>query len=464
MSLSTRLSLAIGAVGAVTLTATAALTFVVASVEIRSTYDDELLARAELLTNLPSDVPADLQPTGVDAPVPDAFFADDLGLELAVPDGPVVALGLRAPLPALTEPVAEGLSTEQTDEGTYRILVARVPNLPVDQPDADRLVRSGGVRVGEAAVDELTVRLFRDVTPQEAALRRLAATLLLTATMGTVLVAVGGWVLGRRLARPLREVAAAADHLADLDDLPGRIEVDRADEAGRVATAFNRVLSALEVAREQQRRMVADASHDLRTPLTALRARLEFLDGTPDLAEETRRQQVTAAVDDVLTLAARVEDLVDLAVDVGAARDEEPVATDLRELLDEVASRVRVSSGREVVVDSDGAVVLARPVQVRRAVRNLVDNAVKYAPDGPVTLRSLGTAIEVVDHGPGVAEDDAAHVFDRFYRSPRARTRPGNGIGLAIVRQVADVHGGRTWVRETPGGGATIGLALAPAD
>jgi two-component system sensor histidine kinase MprB len=104
---------------------------------------------------------------------------------------------------------------------------------------------------------------------------------------------------------------------------------------------------------------------------------------------------------------------------------------------------------------------------IRRAVQNLVDNAIKYSPAPTViTVTSHGGAIEVLDDGPGIAPDDAAHVFDRFYRSPKARTRPGNGIGLAIVQRVAEAHGGEVWVGSTPSGGARVGFSVhigAPA-
>ena len=303
------------------------------------------------------------------------------------------------------------------------------------------------------------VQLSRDVTSENAALSNLAVQLAVLSSVGVLAVVAASWFVGRWLTKPINQLTTTAEHLAALDDLPGRVEVRRNDEIGRLAESYNRLMSALEVGREQQRRLVADASHELRTPLTSLRMRVEYL-AHDDPGAERRDEILRAAVADAEQLSALVTDLVDLAADARSA-EEEPEPIELAELVADVAARAGVSAGRSITVDVDETVVEVRPTMVRRALHNLVDNAVKYgAPGGQIMIRSCSGRIEVIDEGPGIAEEDSALVFDRFYRSPKARSRPGNGIGLAIVKQVADAHGGDVWARARPGGGAIVGFSV----
>lgn len=189
--------------------------------------------------------------------------------------------------------------------------------------------------------------------------------------------------------------------------------------------------------------------------------RLEYLQ-REELDSERRRELLAGAVEDAEQLSALAADLVDLAA---AARSAEEVAEEHRlgDLTNEVVDRVRRRTDRDITVSSDETVAIVRPTMVRRAVQNLLDNAVKYAPDGPIQVVVSDGRIEVRDHGDGIADDDLEHVFDRFFRSPKARTRPGNGIGLAIVRQVAEAHDGDVWARTEPDGGAVVGFSVTPS-
>ncbi len=168
-----------------------------------------------------------------------------------------------------------------------------------------------------------------------------------------------------------------------------------------------------------------------------------------------------AAVHDAERLSALVSDLVDLAADVRNA-DEQAIPIDLGRLVTEVAVQAEISSDRTITVDADDTVAAVRPTMVRRALHNLLDNAVKYGGQGEITVRSYAGAIEVHDDGPGIAPEDRAHVFDRFFRSPKARNRPGTGIGLAIVEQAATAHGGAVWVGTSDRGGAVVGFSVHP--
>src|SRR5262249_33788974 len=133
---------------------------------------------------------------------------------------------------------------------------------------------------------------------------------------------------------------------------------------------------------------------------------------------------------------------------------------DLGRLVEEVVERARRRTGREVTLDiCDAATITARSAAVDRAVWNLLDNANKFSPPGaPVAVRVTGKRIEVEDRGPGIAPADREHVFDRFYRAPEARTAPGSGLGLSIVKQIADLHNATIEIDDRPGGGTIIAI------
>ena len=247
-----------------------------------------------------------------------------------------------------------------------------------------------------------------------------------------------------------------------------RMEVVGKDELSRLATSFNAMLDALELSVEAQRQLVADASHELRTPLASLRANVQVLedaDRLPAAELAALRADIVGELDELTAL---VADVVELARGAKAAT----VVDDVR--LDEIVAagvdRARGHAGEtvEIRVDLEPAVVAGEPDRIQRAVSNLLDNAVKWSPPGEaidVSLRA-GT-LTVRDRGPGFAEDDLPHVFERFYRADRARGMPGSGLGLAIVRQAAEAHGGFVTAANAEGGGALMtlgfGASSAPA-
>jgi two-component system sensor histidine kinase MprB len=220
------------------------------------------------------------------------------------------------------------------------------------------------------------------------------------------------------------------------------------------------MLDALSASRQQQQRLVMDASHELRTPLTSLRTNVDVLGRGHALSEEDRAAVVADLDAELTELSDLVTELVDLAADVRTA--EEPSALRLEDVATAVAERAERRSGRRVVVDVESsAVVEARPESVSRAVRNLVDNALKFSPgDSPVRVVVDGASVVVHDQGPGIPVADRELVFERFHRLTSSRSQPGSGLGLAIVRQVAEAHGGTVWVEDSPDGGAAVGIRL----
>jgi two-component system sensor histidine kinase MprB len=229
---------------------------------------------------------------------------------------------------------------------------------------------------------------------------------------------------------------------------------------GRMAARFNTMLDTLEGSVAAQRRLVADASHELRTPVTSLRTNIEVLLAGEDLPEPSRRRVLEDVREQTEELSGLITDVIELA------RGEVPVSGTEDVRLDEIAAVTAGRVGRShpdtrFELDLEPTVVEGLPDRLARAVGNLLDNAAKYGPPGGVVeVRVRAGEVAVRDHGPGVPGAEAPFVFDRFYRGDGARGRQGSGLGLAIVRQVAESHGGGVTVEEAPGGGALFRLRL----
>jgi two-component system sensor histidine kinase MprB len=218
------------------------------------------------------------------------------------------------------------------------------------------------------------------------------------------------------------------------------------------------MLAALAASRDSQHRLVQDAGHELRTPLTSLRTNIAVLRRHDDLPPRTTAQVLDRLDDEATELTDLVNELVSLATD---GRDDEPVSdVELADVVRRVAVRAATRSGRTIHVHTDDSVVAARPGAVERAVNNLLDNAIKFAPEGEVGVTVQVGRVEVADRGPGIDATDIDHVFDRFFRATAARSSPGSGLGLAIVRDAAESCGGRVFASNREGGGAVLGFEL----
>jgi two-component system, OmpR family, sensor histidine kinase MprB len=346
--------------------------------------------------------------------------------------------------------------------------------LPEDER-AEQLMASGvgsyfsDVRLGNAharvftkAIEPgLAIQAAQTVDEQDQAIDRLAVILALVGIGGVGLAGGLGLVVTRTATRPVRELSAAAEHVAKTRDLSRRIESSGADELSGLATSFNTMLEALDRSMRSQRQLVSDASHELRTPLTSLRTNVEVLAGTNgSLPAEERDRMLQAVAGQLDELTGLVGDLVDLARD--GERDElfEPVRLDLL-VTDAVARARRLHPGREINLHTEVTLVDGSPARLDRAVSNLLDNAEKWAPpDTPIEISVHDGGITVRDHGPGFSGEDLPRVFDRFYRARSSRGLPGSGLGLAIVRQVAESHGGTVEAENAKDGGARLRLKL----
>jgi len=308
--------------------------------------------------------------------------------------------------------------------------------------------------------DGLVVQTARDVTATDSLLGDLRLRLWLIGIAGVLLAAVGAWFVARRALAPVGRLTDAAEHVAATGDLEAAIPEGGTDEVGRLAAAFNSMLSALATSRRQQRRLVDDAGHELRTPLTSLRTNVEVLARNQSM-DEAQRAEVMADVSyEIEDLSALVTEVVELAGDAGSA-DQPLVEADLGDITRETVDRAARRSNRQYDVTGSAGVAAVRPARIARAVANLIDNADKLSPPGmPIEVRLDGGRVEVLDRGPGIDAGDLERVFDRFYRADAARTLPGSGLGLAIVEQIVGEHGGRVWARSRRDGGAAVGFEI----
>ncbi|HEY0416975.1 MAG TPA: HAMP domain-containing sensor histidine kinase [Gaiellaceae bacterium] len=299
------------------------------------------------------------------------------------------------------------------------------------------------------------------LAPTLHALSRMRFWILLLGGLGIALAAALAAFVATAALRPVRRLTAAAETVAATGDLSERVDGSGGDELGRLAARFNRMLAALEDSVGRQRRLVADASHELRTPLTAARANVDLVREGKLPADEVRHalDEASAELDSLTSL---VSDLVELAR--GEERKLRLEDVQLDDLVAAAVERAKSRAPEATFVTSLSPVhVRVDPVLVERAVGNLLDNAVKYSPPGaPIEVSVRDGEVVVSDHGPGIAEEDLPRIFDRFYRAAGARSKPGAGLGLAIVREAAEAHGGRA-TAEASATGARFRLTLPAA-
>jgi two-component system, OmpR family, sensor histidine kinase MprB len=342
-----------------------------------------------------------------------------------------------------------------------------------------RNVSLGGVSVRELTVPVVlsspfappqlaALQLARPLSGVENILRKLRLVLLLVCAGGIALAAVLGRLAARRVLAPLAEVAQTARHIEETEDLSSRIRVHADDEVGQLATQFNAMIERLQHSRDAldesvqaQRQLVADASHELRTPVTSLRTNIEVLLEQGDrLTQDDRRRLLADVLEQSEELSALIGDVIELArgdLPITSAED-----VQLDRIVAESVARAKRDFPRVTFEASlEPVIVEGVPERLARAVNNLLDNAAHHSPrDGVVQVVVDGRGVRVRDHGTGIDEADLPYVFDRFYRGANSRNRQGSGLGLAIVRQVAAQHGGSIEAANAPHGGAVFTLHL----
>jgi two-component system sensor histidine kinase MprB len=293
-----------------------------------------------------------------------------------------------------------------------------------------------------------SIQLARSLESTDDVLAQLRWVLLALVLGGVALAAALGRLAARHLVAPVVRVTEAARHIEETEDLGRRIDVTSSDEVGELAARFNAMLDTLEGSIAAQRQLVADASHELRTPVTSLRTNIEVL-AENRLDGDERKRLVADVQAQAEELSALVADLIELARGDQPSPAHEDVRLDA--LVAEAVERARRHApGVTFETSLQPAVVDGVPDRLARAVNNLLDNAARHGRT--VTVAADPSGIRVRDDGGGIAPEDLPHIFDRFYRGADARGRPGTGLGLAIVRQVAEQHGGSVTAANVAGG------------
>jgi two-component system, OmpR family, sensor histidine kinase MprB len=291
-------------------------------------------------------------------------------------------------------------------------------------------------------------------------LERLRLILILVSLGAIAAAAVGGAVVSGATLAPVRRLTAAAERIAETGEPSERVPEGGHDELAALGASFNTMLATLEESLETQRRFVADASHELRTPLTSLQTNIDVLRGDLELDPDQRRRLLDDLDRESQEMRGLIAGLLELARG-GAQVEKEKFQLD--ELVEDTVERAR---GRFPAVEwqadrLEPTLVDGYRDRMERAVWNLLENAGKWSGDGgSVEISLAGGELLVRDHGPGFADEDRPLVFDRFYRSAAARAMPGAGLGLAIVREVAEAHGGTVAAENARGGGAVVRLSL----
>jgi two-component system, OmpR family, sensor histidine kinase MprB len=329
---------------------------------------------------------------------------------------------------------------------------------------SDRIVAGTKLRVLTLGTGPSgAVLVAQPLTQVDHELSRLLLILALIGAGGVVLAALLGTLVARTALAPIARFTQRTESLTGNLDLSRRLEVEGRDELARLADSFNDTLDALERSVQAQRHLIADASHELRTPIASLRANIQILGEAERLGreeQESLRRDIVAELDELTAL---VGDVVELAR--GAAPD--GVVDDVR--LDEVVWGVVESARRRgdrlgdvsFELSLERTIVRGQADRIGRAVSNLVDNARKWSPQGVAVEVALHEGVlSVRDHGPGFQEADLPFVFDRFYRAHDARKLPGSGLGLAIVRQAAEACGGFAEAENASGGGALLRVSF----
>jgi two-component system, OmpR family, sensor histidine kinase MprB len=438
MTLRARLTLVAAGVVAVVVALACATTYFVMRHELYSQVDGQLAAHALD----PTESYPDFSPNSSDAVAlisPDGHVSNSHNIPGIPPASDTLDPRILA--------VAQGKS-----KGFFRNIGAREA---VGQSVTDVTLRErvkpylGGV-----------VIVARNIDYIDHDLGRLQFILILVSLGGILIAAAAGALVSGATLSPVGRLTAAAERIAETGEPSERVPEGGRDELARLGASFNTMLASLEESLETQKRFVADASHELRTPLTSLQTNIDVLRGDIALQPEQRRRLLDDLHRESQEMRGLIAGLLELAR--GGAQVEKQ-EFQLDELVEDVLQRART---RFPQIEWQGdrlepTIVDGYRDRMERAVWNLLENAGKWSGEGGSVEVSLAAGdLQVRDHGPGFAEEDRPLVFDRFYRSAAARAMPGAGLGLAIVREVAEAHGGTVTAENAGSGGAVVRLSL----
>jgi two-component system, OmpR family, sensor histidine kinase MprB len=385
-------------------------------------------------------------------------------LQVTAPDGTVLAHTISVSLPVSGSVLKVATGSKDAYFSTISVGGQVLRQLVTPLPAEQRIGAEGPG--GDAAIGQTTaLQLAVPLGGVNRQLRHLEAWLIAIAALGVLIAAGLGLLVARTAIRPLNQVTEEIEDMATSEDLSHRIDEGGADELGRLRRTFNEMISSLEKSQDQQRQLVLDGSHELRTPLTSLKTNVQVLGRIEELDPESRTQllaDIEAQLDELNHL---VGDLTQLAR--GQRQSAPPARFALDALVEDLVTTAATHARtRNLSIEShlDACEVVAREDRVGLAIGNLLNNAIKWSPEGgTIEVSCRNGTVVVRDHGPGIDAEDLPKVFDRFYRSKAARAMPGSGLGLAIVAQVAAEEHGTVEASNAPDGGAVLRFSLPAA-
>ena len=448
MSFRARLTIASAAAVALAIALASGLVYVFVRDELRGEVERTLEQRAELVTRGPLSVRTDPGSGELILDIPHRGFESggDVFLQAVDENGQIAKPDPRQ----IDFPVDDAVRRAAAGEGEAFFADGEIEGTHVRQ-----LV----VPVGEG----YALQLIRPLEEVDRLLDRIGLALVLISLGGIAAAAAFGALVAQTAMRPVRRLTREAETIAETRDLSHRIGLEGGDELARLGASFDTMLAALDESQQQQRQLVADASHELGTPLTSIRTNVEVLARRDDLAPAARE----ALLGDLVGQLGEMSGLVTGLVELASERPTELELTDVRldALVEDAVERAaRLAPQITFRTTLEPTVVNGVPGRLERAVTNVLDNAVKWSePGATVEVAVARGEVAVRDHGPGIADEDVPHVFDRFYRSAEARAMPGSGLGLAIVKRVVDEHGGVATVARADGGGTVVRLAFPEA-
>jgi heavy metal sensor kinase len=363
-------------------------------------------------------------------------------------------------------------------DGTFDPAQVPPPQLPVTQPFSHEVEMSDGHELllhglPYRATDggQFLIEVAAPYNQIESVLRGLLLTFALGLPLIVALAIGGGYLLMRRALHPVDEIRQKAAQITSRNLSERLPVVHTGDELERLAVDLNRMIERLEASFYQVNRFSADASHELRTPLTVLQGELESMARSSSNLPIEIRDTIGSALEETQRLAKIVENLLAISrLEAGEAR-KQLERLDFAELARSTADQMRLlAEDKNIHLDCNGVEpveVDADPARLKQVVVNLLDNAIKYTPErGRVRIsvveQDSHAVLEVADNGIGISADDLPHVFERFYRADKARSRQmgGTGLGLSIVRSICLAHGGRVTVNSTEGRGSLFRVEL----
>jgi two-component system OmpR family sensor kinase len=436
--------------------------------QIAQDIDDDTSQIAQALRALQVKTPREITATATRYMRAQPYRATSTLLFTLVPGAPTASNHPEVFGVGVTDPGESAADQARENEAGRSLLTPHLGYFVQRVPDVGQaLILERAVKLGTVTA---IVGAGQPLATVERAQHGVARAFILAGAIVLAVALLASYLAGARVSAPLRRMAAVATRV-DAGDLAPRMELSsrRAEEVRVLAEAFNHMLDRLAEAFASQRAFVADASHELRTPLTVIRGQLEVLAAQEDPSTEEVRRVERLVQAEITRISRLVDDLLVLAQaeQTNFLRKE---TVDVRSFVEDIWDGMSLTAARRFELGPvPGGSLRADPDRLAQALRNLARNAIEHTTDqtGLVRLevRRLGPGeleFAVVDDGPGIAAEERERVFERFHRTDTARSRAngGAGLGLAIVRAVAEAHGGQVHAAAANGRGARIELVL----